>query len=243
MLVRSTVNSSAPLQTGAAALVSGGLDSAVMLAELAQKRPRVTPLYMRCGLHWEAAELAALSGFLAALRHPVVQPMQVLDFPMHDVYGSAWYASGHGIPTYHEADERWEIPGRNLVLITKAAVWCAEQGVEEVALGILAGNPFPDATPEFFHALEQALFLGLGKPIQILRPLAGLRKAEVVRRGRDLPLGLTLSCANPSGREHCGRCGKCRERRDAFREAGVLDPTAYAYEDSSAEAGRECGRD
>ena len=86
-------------------------------------------------------------------------------------------------------------------------------------LGPLAGNPFPDATPAFFDAMARALSLGLAWPIAIEAPLAALHKADVIARGAALgvPLELTLSCMQPVDGLHCGRCSKCRERRDAFR--------------------------
>ncbi|MFB3903007.1 MAG: 7-cyano-7-deazaguanine synthase [Acidobacteriota bacterium] len=211
-----------------AALCSGGLDSAVMLAELAKACDCVYPLYVRCGLAWEEEEQKALDGFLRGVRSPAIKRAILLDFPMADVYGKAWYSSGVGIPGYHEADQRWEIPGRNMILLSKAAVWCALNSIESVALGILSTNPFPDATPRFFAAIAEALTLGLGHPIRVLRPFHKLHKADVVRLGRSLPLQLTLSCASPVGARHCGRCGKCRERIEAFAEAGVEDPTQYA---------------
>jgi 7-cyano-7-deazaguanine synthase len=61
--------------------------------------------------------------------------------------------------------------------------------------------------------------------VRILRPYAGLDKTEVMRRGRGLPLGLTFSCLRPAHGRHCGRCNKCRERREAFADAGLRDPT------------------
>jgi 7-cyano-7-deazaguanine synthase len=77
--------------------------------------------------------------------------------------------------------------------------------------------------------MSRALSLGLGTPIEIEAPYAALHKADVIRRGIELgvPLELTLSCMQPENGMHCGRCSKCRERRDAFREAGVEDPTKY----------------
>ena len=98
-------------------------------------------------------------------------------------------------------------------------------------LGTLAGNPFPDATPAFFDAMARALSLGLGTPIAIEAPFAALHKADVIRKGIELgvPLELTLSCMQPKDGLHCGKCSKCRERRDAFREAGVEDPTSYRH--------------
>jgi 7-cyano-7-deazaguanine synthase len=210
-----------------ACLFSGGLDSAVMLMEMTRSHREVTPLYVRCGLAWEEAEMRFLRRFFRNVKSPALLPPQVLDFNMSDVYGRAWYATGKDVPGYHEADENWEIPGRNILLLSKAAVWCALHSVNRVALGVLASNPFPDATPGFFCSLEAALSAGLKTSICILRPLGCLHKEEVVRLGAGLPLELTLSCASPVGDNHCGRCGKCRERRQAFASAGIADPTAY----------------
>ncbi len=225
---RNTGNESAVNENRVAVLCSGGLDSAVMLAVLARAGGAVYPIYIRCGLAWEEEERSALDRFLREVGNPAIRRVVVLDFPMNDVYGQAWYSSGVGIPGYHEADQRWEIPGRNMILLSKAAVWCALNSIETIALGILSTNPFPDATPGFFSATSEALSLGLGHPIRILRPFDKLHKADVVRLGESLPLQLTLSCASPVGARHCGRCGKCRERIEAFAEAGVEDPTEYA---------------
>jgi 7-cyano-7-deazaguanine synthase len=225
-----------------ACLCSGGLDSSVMLVELAKNYSEVTPLYVSCGLAWEEAETRFLERFLKVQELPSIRPVQVLDFNMRDVYGSAWYTNGRDVPGYDEADEKWEIPGRNLLLLSKAAVWAALHRVEEIALGVLVSNPFPDASPRFFHGLQAALSLGLGARIAILRPLGSFHKEEVVRLGADLPLELTLSCASPAEESHCGRCGKCRERSQAFATAKISDPTCYATEPGPVTVGetRHC---
>jgi 7-cyano-7-deazaguanine synthase len=124
------------------------------------------------------------------------------------------------------------LPGRNIILLTKASIYCAQHHIERIALGPLAGNPFPDATPEFFAAMSEALGLGLAYDIRIDTPFAKQEKSDVIRTGVELgvPLELTLSCMNPRDGMHCGLCSKCRERRDAFIEAGVEDKTPYAVQ-------------
>src|SRR5207244_1528048 len=77
------------------------------------------------------------------------------------------------------------------------------------------------------HARRGLAVRALGTPVAIRAPFRHLEKAAVIRRGRDLPLALTLSCARPRGLRHCGRCTKCAERRHAFAAAGVPDPTRY----------------
>jgi 7-cyano-7-deazaguanine synthase len=101
--------------------------------------------------------------------------------------------------------------------------------IGRLVLGPLDGNPFPDATPEFFNAMALAMSLGLAHPLAIDAPFRVLHKADVVGLGRSLgvPLALTLSCMNPQDGGHCGQCSKCRERIDSFREAGIQDETIY----------------
>jgi 7-cyano-7-deazaguanine synthase len=116
------------------------------------------------------------------------------------------------------------------MLLSKAAIYCAQHGITRIALGPLAGNPFPDATPEFFDTMARALSLGLNHPIAVATPFLALEKSDVIKLGVELgvALELTLSCMNPQQGRHCGQCSKCRERRDAFRDAGIDDPTVYA---------------
>jgi len=108
-------------------------------------------------------------------------------------------------------------------------VYAATRKIARIVLAPLAGNPFPDATPGFLAAFSTALSLGLDAPIQIAAPFTSLHKEDVIKRGAALgvPFELTLSCMNPVGMEHCGLCSKCRERRDAFADAGITDPTRY----------------
>lgn len=213
-----------------AVLLSGGLDSAVLVAHQAREGV-VQPIYVASGFAWEPAERRALGRLLAApLFQRGVRALAALAVDMRDVYPSTHWAVRGDPPAYDTPDEDVYLEGRNIVLLSKAAVFCARHGIGRVAIGPLAGNPFPDATPEFFAAIGRALSLGLDRELAVVAPFAGLHKADVVRLGAALgvPFELTLSCMNPSGEAHCGRCSKCRERRDAFAAAGVIDPTHYA---------------
>jgi len=210
------------------ALVSGGLDSAVLVGDLLRRGLDVQPLYVRAGLVWEKEEIAALRRLLRALRSRRLRPLAVIDVPMTDVYGRHWSTGGGPPPGFFTPDERVYLPGRNIALLSKAATFCALRGIPSIAIGILEGNPFPDATPEFFRALAKGVSLGLDASLRIRAPFRALSKADVIRRGRGLPLDLTLSCARPERGRHCGLCSKCRERAHAFRDAGAPDPTRYA---------------
>ncbi|HKB06997.1 MAG TPA: 7-cyano-7-deazaguanine synthase [Candidatus Polarisedimenticolia bacterium] len=209
------------------ALVSGGLDSSVLLWDLLRRRLTVRPLYVRAGMRWEAQELEVLRAFLRRIRSRRLLPLAVIEVPMSDLYGRHWSTTGARVPGLRAANESVYLPGRNLALLSKAATYCAMKGIRLLATGVLDSNPFPDATPAFFRALQTALRLGLDAPIRIETPYRGLSKEEVIRRGRGLPLDLTLSCARPRRRRHCGRCTKCAERILAFRRSGVPDPTDY----------------
>jgi 7-cyano-7-deazaguanine synthase len=155
---------------------------------------------------------------------------------MLDVYAATHWAVAGRPPAYHTPDEEVYLPGRNIVLLGKAGVYCAAALIDRLVLGTLAHNPFPDATPEFRSAMQRALSLGLGRALEVEAPYATVSKAEVIRRGAALgvPFELTLSCMSPQmvfgenlSPAHCGTCSKCRERHDAFREAGLPDPTGY----------------
>jgi len=213
-----------------AVLLSAGLDSAV-LAAAAAREGSVHPLYVSTGLAWERAELTALDQLLATAPFQLnVAPVARLSFTVEDVYPATHWALRGTPPAFDTADEEVYLTGRNVVLLSKAAIYCAQHRIGRIALGPLAGNPFPDATPEFFAAMARALSLGLDHPIEVVAPFLSLEKSAVIRRGVELgvPLELTLSCMNPQQGRHCGQCSKCRERRDAFREAGVRDLTIYA---------------
>jgi 7-cyano-7-deazaguanine synthase len=222
-----------------AVLFSAGLDSAVLLADESRQGP-VHPLYVSVGLAWEHAETEMAAALLAS---PVfdghVEALERLRFTMEDVYPPSHWAIRGVPPAYDTPDEDVYLAGRNLVLLAKAGTWCAQRRASRIVLGPLAGNPFPDATADFFATMAKALSLGLGSEIAIEAPYRDLHKDDVIRRGLELgvPFELTLSCMRPIPRAaattgppflHCGACSKCRERRQAFRAAGVDDPAPYA---------------
>lgn len=214
-------------------LLSGGLDSAVLAAHEAQVA-RVVPVYVGVGLAWEDAEAAMVERLLATPPYRNVDPLSRVSFTMRDVYAPTHWAIRGVPPAYDTPDEDVYLAGRNLVLLTKAGVIASKVKADRIALGPLAGNPFPDARPQFFSAMAEALTLGLDHLIEIVTPFLSLEKDDVIKRGVELgvPFELTLSCMNPvfapDAPLHCGLCSKCRERRDAFASAGVSDPSTYA---------------
>jgi len=211
-----------------AVLASGGLDSAVLVAQMVSEGREVTPIYVRFGLAWEDVEVRHLERFLASLPAPGLQPLVVLDLPVADIYGAHWSVTGRDVPDDDSPDEAVYLPGRNLLLLAKPSVWCALNGIRTIALGTLAANPFPDADNEFFSGFSALASRALGCPLEVVTPFAGLTKPKVLEVGRQLALDLTFSCIAPRSERHCGRCNKCAERQLAFSELGLADATEYA---------------
>jgi 7-cyano-7-deazaguanine synthase len=203
----------------------------------------IFPVYVRCGLRWESAEIYWLRRYLKVLsqqsrsnqkrtrviQHPSIHPLTVLGMPVQDVYGAHWsmpevHQKGtsprqeklreNQVPGRNSNDDQVYLPGRNLLLLSKTAVFCAFQGIQVIAMGQLQGNPFPDATPLFLRQVEKALSSALNRPLRVLTPFLQSSKGDVIQLGRrlGLPLDLSFSCLAPI-RNHrpCGQCNKCAE--------------------------------
>ena len=208
-------------------LASGGLDSCVLLACTAEVALEVRPLFIRNGHPWEDAESAALHRFVNALAMPNIAAVAERSLPLRDLLDVHWGGAGYR-PGFSEGYRANFIPGRNLALLSVAALYAYIHGASAIALGSLAGNPYPDASPGFFSTFENLATEGLQHPLKILTPFAQLPKEEIIRIGEKLPLELTLSCVNPIDGEHCGNtCNKCAERQKAFALAGIADRTSY----------------
>jgi 7-cyano-7-deazaguanine synthase len=208
-------------------LLSGGLDSGILLLHLLGLGYEVRPFYVRSRLCWEEAEVAMLRKLLAFASQPALRDLVTLDMPADDLYGPHWSVTGQGVPDAGSADEAVYLPGRNALLLLKPALWCLRQGLPQLALAPLRANPFLDARAEFFAALELMLAQATGQQLRIWRPFGELEKSQVMQLGRGYPLELTFSCIDPIEGLHCGRCNKCNERRWAFRNANMPDPTHY----------------
>ena len=210
-----------------AVLASGGMDSCVLLADLAEDA-YVSPLYVRTGSAWETAELAALTSFIDALSNPHIAALTSLTVPVSDVYGEHWSLTGRDVPEYEAPDNDVYLPGRNIMLIGFSAVWCSTHDIHRIAIGTLGGNPFADASPMFFESYAACLSQGLSHRITVEAPYRGMSKSELIKTHTHLPLELSLTCLAPVEGIHCGACNKCRERQEAFAKAVVKDHTTYA---------------
>ena len=211
-----------------AVLVSGGLDSAILLNQLLTRHQAVYPIYVQGGNIWEKTELIYLRSFLRFIKCKQLEPLATLSFPLKDIYQNLWSLTGRKVPGGKSRDEAVYLPGRNLILIAKTAIFCAQKRIPKIALAPLKSNPFPDATREFFNHYELTLSKGLDFQIKIQTPFLSKTKKDVMRLGAKLPFHLTFSCINPTRRKHCGHCNKCAERKVAFKLIHLKDPSKYA---------------
>lgn len=217
-------------------VVSGGLDSAVLahhLAAVPDSAIRLLSFDYGQRHRKELDHAARLAGALDA-RHDVVDLRGVGAL----LSGSALTDGGVDVPDGHYTDESMRatvVPNRNAIFASVAVGVAVAEGADAVALGIHAGDHpiYPDCRPEFVDAAERlarvanAGFVPDG--FRIDAPFLHWSKADIVRRGAELRVAFadTWSCYK-GGDRHCGTCGTCVERREAFELAGVPDPTEYA---------------
>lgn len=219
------------LQNYTAVLVSGGLDSAILLAEMVEKQiPKVYPLFIRCGLHWENTELVYLKKFTNAIKSKNLENLVILDVPVGDLYKNHWSLTAKNVPDLNTPDEAVFLPGRNVLLTAKALLWCNLNKVGSLSLGVLESNPFPDATDDFFRNITDTVNQSVLGNVKLIRPYAGMHKTDVLKSGMNYPLEYTFSCIRPINDLHCGKCNKCAERIKGFQQASIKDPTVYHKE-------------
>lgn len=211
-------------------LLSGGLDSATLLADRVDAGTARLALSVDYGQR-HARELAAaadLAGHYGVTHH-------VLDLRGWGslLAGSALTDRAVEVPHGHYADESMKatiVPNRNATLLMAAAGVAIATGCTHVLTAVHAGDHpiYPDCRPGFIVAAADAARLGTDGAVTILAPFVDGTKTDIARlAGRlGLPVGLTWSCYE-GGTEHCGRCGTCVERIEALRDAGVADPTPY----------------
>jgi len=209
------------------ALVSGGLDSSIMLYELSKAYAHIFPLYIKFGLYWEKAELYWLNKFLSSVKNNSLKRLKILEIKAKYMYNEHWSITGKNIPDEQSSDDKVYIPGRNILLLSIASVFCGKNGINTIGIGVLKSNPFKDASKKFFSAAENTLSIGLNRKIKVVTPFSDDTKNRLIAKYCNLPLELTFSCINPIGNRHCGKCNKCYERKMYFKKANVKDKTSY----------------
>jgi 7-cyano-7-deazaguanine synthase len=211
-------------------LLSGGMDSVTVLYEAMRTHEVVACLSFDYGSKHNAKEIPFAE--LHAQRHGITHHAVNLDF-MDRLFTSDLLKSGGAIPDGHYAEASMKqtvVPLRNGIMLAVAAGYAESIGAEAVVIAAHSGDHaiYPDCREPFMRAMGEAMAQGTYAGIQLLRPFIHLDKAAIARRGVELGIDFaeTWSCYK-GGRIHCGTCGTCVERREAFLLAGLTDPTVY----------------
>ena len=218
----------------AVALLSGGLDSATVLAMAVADGWRCHALSIDYGqrhrIELEAA--ARVARALGAIEHRIV----AIDLRVFG--GSALTDDSIAVPTSSTPGiPITYVPARNTIFLALALAYAEVTASDAIFTGANAVDysGYPDCRPEFLDAFEKLANLATrraveGEPIEVKAPIVKMSKAEIVRRGHELGVdfALTVSCynADAEGRA-CGECDSCRFRREGFAGAGLPDPTRY----------------
>lgn len=155
-----------------------------------------------------------------------------LDF-VNQFFKSDLLKSGGEIPEGHYAAENMKstvVPFRNGIMLAIAAGYAESQGCDVLVLGNHAGDHaiYPDCREEFIDGIKKAIYEGTYKNIEVVSPFCNITKTDVCKLGSELGVDFSLTYSCYKGHEkHCGKCGTCTERIEAFRDAGVEDPTVY----------------
>jgi 7-cyano-7-deazaguanine synthase len=220
----------------AVVLLSGGLDSSTLLHQLLFEEFSVTGLTIDYGQRHRRELLAAIQiAEKAGVDHKLIHMDSALR-PIFAEARSSQVGSFVPVPEGHYADETMKatiVPNRNMLLLAVAGALAESIGAGFVAYAAHAGDHpiYPDCRPEFYESCELTLVYATDGRVRLYAPFGKITKTDIVKRGSHykVPFHLTYSCY--AGRpEHCGKCGTCVERREAFRDSGVLDPTLYETE-------------
>jgi 7-cyano-7-deazaguanine synthase len=221
----------------AVVLLSGGLDSATVLAMAREQGFECYALSVDYGQrhHAELAAAQNVARTLGAREHRVV------NIDLTGFGGSALTDANIAVPEHASSGiPITYVPARNTIMLSLALAWAEVLHAQDIFFGVNAVDysGYPDCRPEYVAAFERMANLATqaaveGKPLTLHAPLLHLTKAEIIRRGVRLGVdyALTVSCyqADEQGRA-CGRCDSCRLRREGFQSAGVPDSTRYRGE-------------
>lgn len=211
-------------------LCSGGMDSVTALYWARKHHDVTAVLSFDYGAKHNHREIPFAAGHAdrLKLRHAVVP----LDF-IGKHFKSDLLKSGGAVPEGHYADEnmrRTVVPFRNGIMLALAGGYAESAGADGLVIAAHGGDHviYPDCREDFMRGMEAALKAGTYAGVQLLRPFIALNKAQIAGEGAKLGVDFsrTWSCY-VGGANHCGKCGTCVERREAFQVAGLSDPTVY----------------
>ena len=210
-------------------IYSGGLDSTVLLYKLASEGRAAGALSINYGQkHVKELEFARFNAEKLGV------PFQTLDLGcLAPLLGDNSLTSSTAVPDGDYDDENMKstvVPFRNGIMLAVACGLAESYGLKRVMLANHFGDHaiYPDCRKAFVDAMSEAMRAGTYDGITVFAPYTGITKTDIARHGKELGLNYaeTYSCYK-GGEKHCGKCGTCRERIEALRDAGIPDPTEY----------------
>ena len=216
------------MEKDAVIILSGGMDSTTMLYEFHDAIALAITFDYGSLQNAREREFAVRHCQRLGIEHIIIP----LDF-MRQHFTSALLSSPDDIPEGDYDDDNMKstvVPFRNGIMLAIACGMAESRHLKRVLIANHAGDHaiYPDCRPEFVSAMSAAMTAGTYERVAVFAPYTLLSKADIARRGKGLGLdyGETYSCYK-GGPKHCGKCGTCRERREALRQAGIDDPTPY----------------
>jgi len=212
------------------ALLSGGMDSVCALYDAREEYEIVACLSFDYGSKHNARELGFARFHAAAVRvRHLVIPLAFIG----EYFTSHLLKGGRAIPTGHYEEETMQqtvVPFRNGIMLAIATGVAESNGADGVLIAAHAGDHaiYPDCREEFMRAMAEASRFGTYAKVELIRPFISMTKAQIAKRGKTLGVDFAKTWSCYLGEElHCGECGTCVERREAFLLAGLDDPTHY----------------
>ena len=210
-------------------LLSGGMDSTTLLYYLLDKEYEVKALIFDYGQrHKKEIEYAINTCNELNIEYKIVN----LDF-MKEIGNSSALLSNKSMPHEHYTNENQKVtvvPNRNMIMLSIAIAWAENEGYDAVFYAPHSNDYsiYPDCRPEFVESIDKTSQLGTYNNIKVIAPFVKISKADIVRIGYELGVDFTKtwSCYE-GGDKHCGVCATCQERKEAFKLAGIEDPTEY----------------
>lgn len=207
---------------------SGGLDSTTMLYEYADKIALAVSFDYGSNHNKREIDCAVYHCNLLNIKHTIIN----LGF-VKSLFKSSLLSGADSIPEGNYDDDNMRstvVPFRNGIMLSVAAGMAENEGLKYVMIANHGGDHaiYPDCRPDFVSAMDNAIKAGTYEGVRLLAPYTNLTKAQIVEHGAALGVDYshTWSCYK-GGDVHCGKCGTCRERMEAFELAGVSDPTQY----------------
>lgn len=211
-------------------VLSGGLDSTTALYWALSKYNEVETITFNYGSKHNDIEnrYAKKTCEKLGIKNTVIH----LGF-INEYFKSDLLQSGGEIPEGYYTAENMKstvVPFRNGIMLSIAAGFAESNDCNAIVLGNHSGDHaiYPDCRPEFIDGIRKAIYEGTEKHIEVISPFCDISKTEIVKIGANLGVDFSLTYSCYKGQEkHCGKCGTCTERKEAFELAGVKDPTEY----------------